>query len=347
LKSDLLRILIVRTSALGDIVHALPVLTALRRHLPSARIAWVVEEPYLPLLEGHPDLDEVLSVRLRTWRNRLLRPSTYHEIATFLERLQSFSADIAFDLMGNHKSAMITALSLADRRIGLTYQSRREPSSAFWLSEFVNPMKDHAVDRMLALLEALDVPPGPVDFGGSRLFRPPDATSLVNRLAQTESSVVIHPGTAWGNKCYPPDRWGQVATILGERLQVKTSVVASPGEENLARQVVEDAAGHASEVFAPDLHSLAELLRDAKLVLGGDTGPLHLAHALGTRVLCVMGPTDPARTGPYGSLDLALWRQLPCSFCYKRFDLAKACLLELPPQAVASRAESLLATAEY
>ena len=119
-------------------------------------------------------------------------------------------------------------------------------------------------------------------------------------------------------------------------------VFSGPGEEYLAQKVVAASKGHAAQVDAPDLSRLAAILRSAQLVMAGDTGPLHLAHALGTRVLCIMGPTDPAKSGPYGRPDLALWKQLPCSFCYKRFDLTKACLFELTPEAVASRAEELL-----
>lgn len=340
-----MRILIVRTSSLGDIVHSLPVLTALRRHFSDSKIAWVVEASYQPLLAGHPDLDEVIPVRLREWRKRLFSPSTYHEVATFIRRLHDFSADTALDLMGNHKAAIVTALSLAERRIGFTCQTRREPSSALWLNELVRPSKVHSTDKMLSLLQALGVPSLPADFGGSKLFPPQVDDSSRVSSDQSSAFLLIHPGTAWGNKCYPPALWGQVAARLGKRLSVDIRVVSGPGEEELAHRVVAAADGYATVTDAPDLSTLASILRRARLVMAGDTGPLHLAHALGSRVLCLMGPTDPAKSGPYASPNLALWKQLPCSFCCKRFDLAKACLLELTPEAISKRAEELLDSA--
>jgi heptosyltransferase-1 len=115
-------------------------------------------------------------------------------------------------------------------------------------------------------------------------------------------------------------------------------VSAGSGEEELAERVAAASAGAARAIAAPSLPFLAALLRGARLVLGGDTGPLHLAHALGTPVLCLMGPTDPARHGPYGQPEAALWRRLPCSFCQLRLHETKACLLEIPPRLVAERA---------
>jgi heptosyltransferase-1 len=155
--------------------------------------------------------------------------------------------------------------------------------------------------------------------------------------------AVLHPGAGWGNKVYPPARWGAVARRLERAAGVPTAVAVAPGEEALGAAVAAAASGAARPVAAPDLPTLGALLRRARLVLGGDTGPLHLAHALGTPVLCLLGPTDPERNGPYRAPASALWRRLPCSFCYKRFGEAKACLLALAPEAVAERALALLA----
>src|ERR1700687_4087831 len=141
------RILLVRTSSLGDVVHSLPVLAALRRHLPRARLGWVVEEPFAPLLAGHPDLDQLVVVRLRQWGQRPLAARTLAETAGFLAALDRFAPQVVLDLMGNHKAAVIAALSLAPRRIGHAPGGRREPSSALWLSERVPADGTHAGDR--------------------------------------------------------------------------------------------------------------------------------------------------------------------------------------------------------
>lgn len=343
------RILILRTSALGDVVHALPVLTALRRHLPAARIGWVVEEAMAPVLAGHPGLDELLIARFRTWSRRPLAPRTVADVARFVAALRRFRADAVLDLMGNHKGAMTAFASGARRRIGLARSHRREPSSALWINEPVTPPPGggaaaHAVDRALAVAAALGLPPAAADFGGAGLFpgvpgvpggAPPAAAGEV-------PFVLLHPGAGWANKRYPPERWGEVARRL-RQAGLATVVAVAAGEELLAAAVAAAADGAATPVAAPDLPSLVGLIRRARLVLGGDTGPIHLAHALGVPVLALYGPTDPARNGPYGAPERALSHPLPCSFCHKRFAETKACLHVIPPQAVVERALALLA----
>lgn len=344
-----MRVLLVRTSALGDVVHCLPVLTALRRHLPGARIGWVVEEAMAPVLAGHPDLDEILTVRLRHWRKRPFSGRTLGELRAFLSALDRFAPEVVLDLMGNHKAGILSALTLADRRVGLGRPWRREPSSALWINETVEPRGPHAVDRALSVLDALRLPQEPADFGGGKIFQ--DEPEAVTRwLAEhPEPYVLVHPGAGWANKRYPPARWGEVAWRLRDATGLATLVPLARGEEDLAAGIVAAARGAAREVPAQDLPSLAALLRRARLVLGGDSGPTHLAHAMGTPVLMVMGPTDPERHGPYPSgpdaLDRVLWKRLPCSFCYRRFDETKACLLEIPADRVAQRAAELLDSA--
>jgi lipopolysaccharide heptosyltransferase I len=330
------RILIVRTSALGDVVHSLPVLAALRRHFPSARIGWVVEEAMAPVLAGHPDLDELLRVRLRAWRRAPVAPRTLREVGAFLGALDRFDADVTLDLMGNHKAGILAALSFADRRLGAARRFRREPSSSVWNSEGVTPRGEHAVDRALSLLGGLGLPPEPADFGPEKIFR------QAPEVSEPEPFALIHPGAGWANKIYPPERWGEVARRLAASSGIAVRVASAQGEEGLAAAIAAASGGAARVVPAADLPTLAALLRRARLVLGGDSGPTHLAHALGSPVLMVMGPTDPARHGPYGAPERALWRLLPCSFCYRRFGETKACLLEIPADRVAARAAELL-----
>ncbi len=333
------KILIVRTSALGDIVHALPVLTALRRHLPEATLGWVVEEPFAPLLVGHPDLDQVIVVRTKRWRKQPLSAATLREVRDFGRRVAAFSADVALDLMGNHKAGAIVAMSMADRRIGLSRGDRREPSSVIWLSEGADAVGVHAVDRSLSVLAPLGLPIEPADFGGEQLFPEARADS-----ANGEPYAAILPGAGWDNKRYPTTWWGEVAAALGAN-GLESRILPGPGEEPLAEEVAAASGGRARIVGPGGLEHLTAMLRGAALVLGGDTGPVHLAHALGAPVLCLMGPTDPERNGPYRAPGGALWKRLPCSFCYKRFDEPKACLLEIPPSAVVDRALELMAGA--
>jgi len=300
------------------------------------RIGWVVEEAMAPVLAGHPDLDELLTVRLRAWGKRPFAPSTLRGLAGFLTALDRFAPDVVLDLMGNHKAGAIAALTLADRRIGAAWADRREPSSGVWINEPVVPRGTHAVDRMLSLLDALGVPPKPADFAPEKLF-------LTATPEPAEPFALLHPGAGWGNKIYPPDRWGEAARRLRELTGISTLVAAAQGEESLAAAVEAAGGGAVRIVPAGDLPTLAALIRRSRLVLGGDSGPTHLAHALGVPVLMLMGPTDPARNGPYGAPGRALSKILPCSFCHRRFGETKACLLEIPPERVALRAAEMLA----
>lgn len=341
-----MNVLIVRTSALGDVVHALPVLRALRRGLPRARIAWVVEQSFAPILAGHPDLDAVIPVRLRSWRRHLRDRSVRGEMVAAWRALRRFEPDVALDLMGNHKGGAIARLSGAARVLGPARRDRREPSSAVWIREGVPIAGEHAVDRMLAVLAPLELPAAPVDFGGAALLRPAPPAAMAFLAARRRPCALIQPGAGWGNKVYPPPWWGEVARRLGAA-GLGVWVPVAPGEESLARAVVAASRGAARAVDAAPFPFLAALVRGSRLFLGGDTGPLHLAHALGTPVVCVMGPTDPRRNGPYAAPELAIHRRLPCSFCYKRFDEAKACLLHLSPPEVAAKGLEVLAASEW
>ncbi len=333
-----MKVLLVRTSALGDVVHALPVLTALRRQLPEARIGWVVEEGMAPVLSRHPDLDELIVVRLRQWRRQVSRRA-FSEVGGFLSELRRFSADVALDLMGNHKAGVISRLSGARTRIGFARPHRREPSSSVWINRPMVPRGVHAVDRMLSLLDALGLPPEPADFGPEKLFRE-EPTDL--REISAGPFALLHPGAGWANKRYPPAWWGKAARLLQTETGLPTWVAAARGEEDLAAEVAAASEGAARVVPAPDLPTLAALIRRAKLMLGGDTGPSHLARALGTPLVMVMGPTDPERHGPYGDPEGAVCKRLPCSFCYQRLPETKACLFEVPPRLVAARAAAAL-----
>ncbi len=350
-----MNILIIRTSAMGDIIHCLPVLTALRRSHPQAKIAWVVERAFAPLLAGHPDIDELITVKLREWRKNLLSPSVLNEIADARRALRRFAPDIALELMGNHKGGMLAWVSGARRIVGAARAFRRERSSAIWIRESVAAPDPHTVDRSLTILKGLGlnqaggpvdgarVDGAPVDFGGDKILTEVPAAAAAF-LEGRPSFVTIQAGAGWANKTYPAAWWGDVAHAIKERTGIHTWVPIAPGEEELAQSVVAASSGAARAVDAAPFPFLAALLRASCLVLGGDTGPIHLAHALGTPVLCLIGPTDPQRNGPYGAPERVIWKRLPCSCCYKRYDEPKACLLNITPADVAARALELLAT---
>ena len=332
-------ILILRTSALGDVVHCLPVASALRAAYPAARLGWVVEEPFLALVASHPAVDEAIPVALRRWRRRPLAAATLGELAAFRRRLRDFDAEVALDLMGNHKAGALALLSGARRRIGPARRDRREPSSAAWINRRFPLSGEHAVDRALSLVAALGAPTAAADFAGAALLPGGGAGA-----PPAPGYVLLQPGAGWGNKRYPAVWWGRIARELADH-GARVLVLAGPGEEGLAAEVEAASSGGAATVAPGGLAELAAWLRGARLVIGGDTGPLHLAHALGAPVLALHGPTDPARHGPYGAPGRVMVRVLPCSFCYRRYEETKACLLELAPWQVAARARALIASA--
>ncbi|MDX1631966.1 MAG: glycosyltransferase family 9 protein, partial [Thermoanaerobaculia bacterium] len=200
----------------------------------------------------------------------------------------------------------------------------------------------HVVERTATLLRALGLPDPELGFDPGAIGELPTPESSSGGL---HAPVLIQPGAGWGNKEYPPERWGRIAGTIGARSGRAVGVLAGPGEESLADRVVSASGGRARRVSPGGIDGLTRTLRDAGLVLGGDTGPVHLAHALGIPVLALHGPTSPDRHGPWRRRDRALWRTLPCSFCYRRFDAVKACLLEIPPERVAGRALEILEAA--
>lgn len=307
--SDPRRFALVRLSALGDVVHALPVAAALRRHRPDAWIAWVVERREAALLRGHPALDAVIEMDSRAWRRAAPRAA----LAAFRDarrRLASFEFDAAIDLQGLVKSGIVTRATRARLRIGFSAGRCRERLNTLFTNRRVMPGPEcvHAVDQYLALLRPLGVTSPRVEFD---LPRDEDAEARVDDffagagLKPRQRLVALNPGAGNPDKRWPPARFGALARRLaGEGLAVL--VTWGPGEEAPAREIA--ATGGAGVTPAPptNLFGLLAVLRRASVVVAGDTGPLHLAAALGRPCVGLYAPpadglNGAARTGPYGA----------------------------------------------
>ncbi|MHC4399617.1 MAG: glycosyltransferase family 9 protein [Planctomycetota bacterium] len=288
------RILIVRLSAIGDVIHGLPVLNALRERFSQARLAWVVEGRSAELLRGHEALDELITVP-KGW---LRSPRAVWKLA---RRLRSFEANVAIDAQGLAKSAIATWLSGTRRRIGFGGYWGRELST--WLNtELVRTTAPHAVDRNLQLLLPLGIERPSVRFGIPE--GPSEATTAEREIRKAgfgDGFGVIHPGAGWPSKLWPSDRYAEVARCLGRERGFPTILAwGSPKERSWAEQIVRDSAGHAQLAPALALRQLAALARRAQLFLGSDSGPLHLAAAVGTPCVGLYGPWPAQRHGPYG-----------------------------------------------
>jgi heptosyltransferase I len=309
------RIAIVKLSSLGDVIHALPVARALRRALPEAELTWVVEAREHAILRDHPDLDGVIAVDTRRWRRLVRRPAGLRavagEVGAVRQRLRAARFDAAIDLQGLIKSGVLTAATRAPVRIGLAATHCRERWSARFTNCRVTPPPGavHVVEQYLSLLTPLGIAAAPAGFHVPvRLAadRRMEDLLLEHGVKRTDRLVAVNPGAGRADKRWPTARFAAVADRLATEAGARILLLWGPNEAPLAREIRD--ALSARVLLAPptDLDELVGLLRRAALVIAGDTGPLHLAAALGAPCLGLFGPTRAARNGPYGPACRAL-----------------------------------------
>lgn len=300
------RILVVRLGALGDVVRTLPAMRLLRRTWPKAAMAWAVEEGASPLLLSHPDLDKVF-VLPRRELERDVRRSPLHSwsvLTSYVRRLRDFSAELAIDFQSSFKSGLLSWLSGARERVGFDAPQARELSHWFATTRAQLPRgREHRVERAAALAEAAGALPAPLvaDLG----LTPGELRAghtLATQLRQSRPAVALAPWSsqrqAW--KRYPLENWLIVARGLAER-GATVIILGGPGEEDETAALCA-AAGRSVVPSTPlAVRDLASLLAHVDLFVGGDTGPMHLAWAVGTPVVAVYGPTDPLLNAPFGA----------------------------------------------
>lgn len=288
------RILIVRLSAIGDVIHGLPVLSALRARWPAAHLSWVVEGRAAELLAGHAALDELIVVP-RGW---LKSPRAVLELR---RRLRAVQPRVALDLQGLTKSAIAARLSGAPRRIGFAAPDGRELSGLLYTDQ-VTSRSAHVVDRYLELLGPLGIERPAARFD---LPRNAEAEANVDQwlsgLPLAGPFAVINPGAGWPSKIWPAERYAAVARHLGSTRGLPSLVVWAGGvERQWAAEIVAASGGQARLAPKTSLPELAAACRRACLFVGSDTGPLHLAAAVGTPCVGLFGPMPGDRNGPYG-----------------------------------------------
>jgi heptosyltransferase-1 len=332
------RILIVKLSSFGDVLHALPTLEALREAYPAAHITWLLEAAYAPLLSGHPALDEV-------WIAPRLRPAEFFSgsnparLRRLLQQLRAHSFDLVVDVQGLLKSAVWVALARSPRKVG--YDKTRE-LSYLALTERVPPFdpEAHAVWRYLNLAHYLGAPPALPRFRLG-LDAAADIAALIPAAAD-RLLVVLHPGARWASKLWPPASWANLADWFhGHGFQV--AFTGSAADQKLVADITAQCrAPRLNLVGSTSLAQLAAILRKARLAITTDTGAMHLAAALGTPVAALFGPTAPCRTGPFGDGHQVVRLGLPCSPCFKRQCPAPRCLNDLFPAMVEAACEKIL-----
>jgi lipopolysaccharide heptosyltransferase I len=297
-----MRLVLVRLSALGDLVHTWPLVTALRAAIPDLHITWVVEEAFCPLVEGHPAVDCTMTAATRRWRKAPFAAGTRAETAVLRTKLRELEPDIALDTQGTVKSAWVTRLSGAKDRVGLARRWRREALAGLAYHRTVAGCSDnpHVVATNLAAAAAVGVDPGPVTPPDGRWLLQVGSGSPDAPAGEAGRYAVLLPGAGHPSKVMGVPVLGEIARGLAKR-SLKPVVGWGPGERERSAAIVEASAGDA--VLAPPttIVELAYLLHGASLVVGGDTGPTHLAASLGSPTLGVFVATDWRRNGPMGA----------------------------------------------
>ena len=283
------RFLVVRLGSLGDIVHTFPAVAALRETFPASEIIWLTHARYKMLVQGSGLASKVWTTETRSMSSLM---KTVREI-------RAISFDTAIDYQGLWKSASLPFLAGVKRRIGFSSESVREFGVPLLYTDRVRATCAHVADQNGELSKRAGAQNAVANF---RLDPQPlhhEEFSKVFLGHDVESCVVLSPGGGWRSKCWPPERFGALCKKIFESLSLRCVINYGPGEEDLAAKL-RAASGEAAPVlFNGELGPLMSILRAAICVVGGDTGPLHLAVALGTPVVALFGPTNPARNGPY------------------------------------------------
>lgn len=314
------RILIIKPSSLGDVVHALPVLAALRRRWPEAHLAWLIGASFAPLLEGHPLLSEIIPFDRGRFGRLLREADALDAFGRFVCDLRARSFDLVVDLQGLFRSGFLSWASGARRRIG--FADAREAAWLFYTDRVRGPAQLHAVEKNLRALEPLGISPGPAEFPMAlRDDQCRAARRLLDGVAghAVGAFTAIVPGARWPSKIWPPARFAELIDLLAAEPDSPTTVLlGGPAERALADAIVAAARRPPIDLVGrTDLRALAALLGESQLVICCDSGPMHIAAALGRPTVAIFGPTSPALTGPYSKVARTVNLPLECAPCLK------------------------------
>lgn len=350
------RILMVKLSAIGDVIHTLPALNALRRAYPAAHIAWVVEAAAAPLLEGHPSLDRVIVSRRKDWVRSLLgRSSSFRdrrrallEMRRFVRDLRETRYDLVIDFQQLLKSGLLVGLARGRRKAGYGSGLDHIEGSHWFLNHRfpLRSMDRHALPRSLDILNGLGIPTPVVEY---RLPVGDAALEKVNGLLARHGAtgtgplVAVNPMAKWATKLWSSEKFARLADRLAARYGARVVFTGAGADRGVISGILGRmgslAANLAGETSLPEL---AALFRTADLAVTTDTGPMHLAAAVGTPVVALFGPTAPWRTGPFGPGHRVVRAGLPCAPCFRRRCGTTACMAAIDVPDVLTAVETLL-----
>jgi lipopolysaccharide heptosyltransferase I len=283
------RFLVVRLGSLGDIVHTFPAVASLRNSFPRAQIIWLTHPRWANLVASSGLATEIWSVDSRDLAS----------VRQTIVKIRAQCWDAAIDYQGLWKSALLPFLARIPKRIGFSSETIREFGVPILYTDRVHPHSAHIADQNgeLSLQAGAQTAVGPVKLKVSEKDQQRVKSDLA--AAGINQYVVLSPGGGWRSKCWPADRFGDLCRKIRDELNLRCVINYGPGEESLAA-AVKSASGNADPfLYDGELGQLMALLQGAKCIVGGDTGPLHLAIALGTKAVAIFGPTNPVRNGPY------------------------------------------------
>ena len=319
------RFLIIRLGAIGDVVHTLPVASAIKDARSDSHITWAVEPAPGEVLLGNPDIDEILTVDTKVWRKNFLTGG-FSALKRDLLAVKNVGADVTLDAQGLIKSGLLAWASGAPVRIGFEHRFCREGMNVLFTTHHVLPPKNphHVVEKNLSLLDPLCLP---IPLKGKYRFPLHETQHEGEQAEKYLKSVghedgrpllVIHPGGGWVTKRWAPDRFAQLADHWHESSLGDVLLIWGPGEEKMVEEVAGFMRTQPLVAPATSIREMMALIRRGSCFVGGDSGPLHLVAAMGIRCLAIMGPTEPVRNGPWGAGNSVLHHRLACSGCYAR-----------------------------
>jgi lipopolysaccharide heptosyltransferase I len=308
LHQDPRKILIIKPSALGDVVHSLPFLAAIRTCFPDAQIHWVIAKGLHELLEDHPMIDKLWIINKDQWKQASELVNTVKELKTLYHELKQEKFDMAVDLQGLLRSGIIAVATRARLRLG--FKEAREGSNIFYTHKLRGGREIHAIERYLRVAAFLGCNTNDLHFPFPPLLLNPSIAK-----ALPKDYVVIAPSAGKEANRWPTERFGELAS----RLPLKSVVVSSRADTLLALQVAERSRGKAISLGGKtNLRELIAVIKGARFFVSNDTGPMHIAAGCNVPVFAIFGPANPVRTGPYGNIHTIIREDLSCSPCYRK-----------------------------
>jgi heptosyltransferase-1 len=309
------RVLVIRLSSIGDIVHALPAVSALGETYPGAEITWAIEDRYALLLENNPFIRRIIRIDTLGWRKRWASGRTLREVIAAVRALREDHFDVVIDFQGLLKTGLISWLCRSRRRVGYARSRHREPGAGLFYTEQVALEEGkHVIEENLLLVQSLGARVGTWQFPLPQ--RKDDEDYIGARLSEigAQEFVLVNPGGGWLRKRWPPMNYSALIDGLAQTDApgiFSIVLTGSPAEENDIRTILHHTSSRRARYIPTTLGQYIALVRRARLFIGGDTGPMHLAAALRVPVVALMGPTDAIRNGPFSSADVTLSNHEP------------------------------------